>query len=59
MKVQDTNEMETIKITLELPASSIQKIEQAADCSIKCLLQTEMSEQNVDAFVERMGWDNW
>lgn len=50
---------ETIKITLELPISSVRLIERLAECDIKQLLELEMSECNVDCFAEKMDYDNW
>ena len=49
---------ETTKITLELDAAVVEMIEKLAECNIKQLLETELSKRNVEAFVERMGYDN-
>lgn len=50
---------ETTKITLELSVASVELIEKLTECSIKQLLQTELSQQNVEAFVERMSYNNY
>jgi hypothetical protein len=50
---------ETTKITLELDAAVVELIEKLTECSIKQLLQAELSPQNVEAFVERMGYNNY
>lgn len=51
--------MNTTKITLELPTSSVEKIEALVETNIKLLLETELSKQNVDVFIERMGYNNF
>lgn len=48
-----------ITITLELDAIAVGKIEAATESDIKSLLETEMSNANVDAFIEMLGYDNW
>lgn len=50
---------ETTKITLELDVAVVEMIEKLAECNIKQLLETELSKRNVEAFVERMGYDNY
>ena len=50
--------METIKITLELNAEAVKKIEDITDCKIKLLLETEIN-NSPDAFVERMCYNNY
>jgi hypothetical protein len=47
-----------IKITLELDAIAVGKIEAAAEGDIQSLLESEINE-NPDAFIEMMGYDNW
>ncbi len=49
---------EIVKITLELNAEAVQKIEDLTDCNIKLLLETEIN-KTTDAFIERMGYDNY
>ncbi len=51
--------MQTTKIILEIPTSSVEKIEALVETNIKLLLETELSKQNVDVFIERMGYDNF
>ncbi len=47
-----------ITITLELDAIAVGKIEAAAEGDIASLLESEINE-NPDAFIEMMGYDNW
>ena len=47
-----------ITITLELDADAVETIESAADGNLKSLLEQEINE-NTDAFIEMMGYDNW
>ena len=47
-----------ITITLELDAIAVGKIEAAAEEGFKTLLEKEINE-NPDAFIEMMGYDNW
>jgi hypothetical protein len=49
---------EIIKITLELNAGAVQRIEDLTDCNIKQLLEMEIN-KTTDAFIERMGYDNY
>ncbi len=51
--------IETLKVSLELDPSVIAKLEEATGTNIKCLLESELSVQNVDFFIEKMGYDNW
>jgi hypothetical protein len=51
--------MQTTKIILEIPTSSVEKIEALVETNIKLLLETELSKQNVDVFIERMGYNNF
>ena len=51
--------MQTTKIILEIPTSSVEKIEALVETNIKLLVETELSKQNVDVFIERMGYDNF
>ena len=46
-----------IKVVLELDAKAVKKIEQLAEADIKSLLEDEIN--NVDAFIDVMGYDNW
>ena len=57
---QYNNSMEdTIKITLELPVWSVRVLEQAAECSIKQLLEAELGVNSIDCFIEKMDYNNW
>jgi len=47
-----------ITITLELDAIAVGKIEAAAEEELKTLLEKEINE-NTDAFIEMLGYDNW
>lgn len=47
-----------IKVTLELDAIAVGKIEAAAEGDIQSLLEDEIN-NNPDAFIEMMGYDNW
>lgn len=49
--------MKKIKIELELDAKAVRKIEKLAEQDIKTLLEDEIN--NVDAFIDTMGYDNW
>ena len=46
-----------IKVVLELDAKAVKKIEELAEADIKSLLEDEIN--NVDAFIDVMGYDNW
>ena len=46
-----------IKVVLELDAKAVKKIEKLAEADIKSLLEDEIN--NVDAFIDVMGYDNW
>jgi len=52
-------ETETLKVSLELDVSVIAKLEEATGTNLKSLLEAELSVQNVDVFIEKMGYDNW
>jgi hypothetical protein len=58
-KIDYTFIMQTTKIILEIPTSSVEKIEALVETNIKLLLETELSKQNVDVFIERMGYNNF
>ena len=58
-KIDYTFIMNTTKIILEIPTSSVEKIEALVETNIKLLLETELSKQNVDVFIERMGYNNF
>jgi hypothetical protein len=58
-KIDYTFIMNTTKIILEIPTSSVKKIEALVETNIKLLLETELSKQNVDVFIERMGYNNF
>ena len=47
-----------IKIELELDAAAVKKIEKLNEVSLKQLLESEINE-NVDVFIEMMGYDNY
>ena len=47
-----------IKVTLELDAIAVGKIEAAAEGDIQSLLEDEIN-NNPDVFIEMMGYDNW
>jgi hypothetical protein len=47
-----------VTVPLSLNISAVMKIEEAAEGKIKELLETEIN-QNTDAFIEMMGYDNW
>jgi hypothetical protein len=47
-----------IKIELELDAIAVGKIEAAAEEGFKQLFEREINE-NPDAFIEMLGYDNW
>jgi hypothetical protein len=51
-------ETQKVQITLELDSSAVQKIESATEEKIKPLLEREINE-NLAAFIEMMGYDNW
>ena len=51
--------MKIITFILELDATVVEKIERLTECDIKQLLQAELSKRNVDAFIERMGYNNF
>lgn len=46
-----------VKVVLELNAAAVKKIERLAEQDIKSLLEDEIN--NVDAFIDTMGYDNW
>lgn len=50
--------MKKIKIELELSAAAVKKIEDLNGVSLKPLLESEINE-NVDVFIEMMGYDNY
>ena len=50
--------MGSIIVKLQLSIASVRKIEQAAEGDIKSLLEDEIN-NNPDAFIEMMGYDNW
>ena len=47
-----------IKIELELSAAAVEKIERLNGVSLKKMLECEINE-NVDTFIELMGYDNY
>ncbi len=51
-------ETQKVQITLELDPKAVRTIEQAAEEEIKPLLEREINE-NLSAFIEMMGYDNW
>tara|TARA_R110000868_G_scaffold103681_1_gene285321 strand:+ start:1952 stop:2104 length:153 start_codon:yes stop_codon:yes gene_type:complete len=50
--------MKKIKIELELSAAAVDKIEKLNGVGLKQMLETEINE-NVDTFIELMGYDNY
>ena len=50
--------MSKIKIELEVEASVVDKIKELTGESLKLLLEQELN-KNAEAFIERMGYDNF
>lgn len=46
-----------VRVELELDAAAVQKIENLAEQDIKSLLEAEIN--NVEAFIDIMGYNNW
>lgn len=50
--------MGSVIVKLQLSLDSVRKIERVAEADIKSLLEDEIN-NNPDAFIEMMGYDNW
>jgi len=48
----------SVIVKLQLNLDAVRKIEQMAEQDIKALLETEIN-NNVDTFIEMLGYDNW
>lgn len=48
----------SIIVKLQLSIDSVRKIERTAEADIKSLLEDEIN-NNPEAFIEMMGYDNW
>lgn len=48
-----------VRFSLELDSDVVAKLEALTETNIKCLLESELSDGNVDVFIEKMGYDNY
>lgn len=55
---EDSPLNDKVQITLNLNPNAVKHIEQLAEEKIQVLLEREINE-NTEAFVEMMGYDNW